>query len=87
MLVSYSLSYLVWFFHELLIRSCILHHPIYPVTTRDGQKNLIFDGMRKALGKKNSAHAMSTFVGLDIHAESTYATVIGEDGKILKQRR
>jgi hypothetical protein len=43
--------------------------------------------MRKALGKKNSAHAMSTFVGLDIHAESTYATVIGEDGKILKQRR
>ena len=30
---------------------------------------------------------MSAYVGLDVHSEKTYATIIGEGGKILKQKK
>jgi hypothetical protein len=40
--------------------------------------------MTNALGTRRSAHAMSTYVDLDVHAKSTHATVIG---RILKQMR
>ncbi|MGQ9514523.1 MAG: hypothetical protein ACUVTL_05680 [Thermoproteota archaeon] len=43
--------------------------------------------MRRVIGRRRSAHAMSAFVGLDVHAESTYAAIIREDGQIPKRRR
>jgi len=43
------------------------------------------DGMRKALGRRRSAHAMSTFVGLDVHSEKAYATIVDGTGKIIGQ--
>jgi hypothetical protein len=30
---------------------------------------------------------MSAYVGLDMHSEKTYATIIGEGGKVLKQKK
>jgi len=30
---------------------------------------------------------MSAFVGLDVHSESTYATVLGLDGRVVDQRK
>ena len=39
------------------------------------------------MGRRRSAHAMSAYVGLDAHSESTYATVIGEDGQVMEQRK
>jgi len=47
-------------------------------------KGIIHLFMRRAIGKKRSAHAMSAFVGLDIHSEHTYATIIGEDYRVVK---
>jgi hypothetical protein len=39
--------------------------------------------MRKAIGGRRSAHAMSAFVGLDVRSEKTYAIIIDKDGKII----
>ena len=30
---------------------------------------------------------MSTFVGLDVHSEKTFATVLDQDGRVVAQRR
>ena len=43
--------------------------------------------MRKALGRRHSAHAISAFVSLDVHSDHTFATVINEDGKIICKKR
>lgn len=43
--------------------------------------------MRKALGRRRSAHAMSAYVGLDVHSEQTYATIIDGAGKIIGQKK
>jgi len=41
--------------------------------------------MRKSMGRRRSVHAMSAYVGLDVHSERTYATIINKDGKIIGQ--
>jgi len=44
--------------------------------------------MRRALSGGHSSHLMSAFVcGLDVHSESTYATILGPDGGVVAQKR
>lgn len=44
--------------------------------------------MRSDLGGRRSRHVMSAFVcGLDAHKDSTYATILDSDGKIVNQMR
>lgn len=46
------------------------------------------DGMGSVLGRRRSRHDMSAFVcGLEAHMESTYATVLNPEGKIVNQTR
>jgi len=39
------------------------------------------------LDERRSCHVMSAFVGLDVHSEHTFATVIGPDGRVVDQRK
>jgi hypothetical protein len=44
--------------------------------------------MRRILGLRRSEHVMSAIVcGLDVHKDSTYATVLDKNGKIVNQTR
>ena len=43
--------------------------------------------MRKDLCGRRSGHVMSAFVGLDVHSEKTFATVLDQDGQVVAQRR
>ena len=43
--------------------------------------------MRKDLCGRRSSHVMSAFVGLDVHSEKTFATVLDQDGQVVAQRR
>ena len=43
--------------------------------------------MGRDLDGGHSCHVMSAFVGLDVHSESTFAAVIGPDGRVVAQRR
>jgi len=43
--------------------------------------------MRKDLCGRRSSHVMSAFVGLDVHSEKTFATVLDQDGRVVAQRR
>jgi len=43
--------------------------------------------MRKDLCERRSSHVMSAFVGLDVHSEKTFATVLDQDGRVVAQRR
>jgi hypothetical protein len=44
--------------------------------------------MGSVLGNGRSGHVMSAFVcGLDVHKDSTYATILDHDGKIMNQAR
>ena len=49
---------------------------------------LFFDGMRSVKSRGRSRHTMSALVcGLDVHKESTYATILNSEGKIVDQTR
>ena len=42
----------------------------------------------RRLSLRRSSHAISAFVcGLDVHKETTYATILGPEGEIVAQRR
>ncbi len=44
--------------------------------------------MRSTLGKRRLRHVMSAVVcGLDVHKDSTYATILNLEGKIVNQTR
>ena len=43
--------------------------------------------MRNDLFGRRSSHVVSAFVGLDVHAEHTFATVLDRDGRVVAQRR
>jgi len=43
--------------------------------------------MRKDLSAGRSVHTMCAVVGLDVHSEKTYATVLDQDGRVVKQER
>jgi len=43
--------------------------------------------MRKDLCGRRSSHVMSAFVGLDVHSEKIFATVLDQDGWVVAQRR
>jgi len=46
------------------------------------------DGMRSVKGGGRSCHVMSALVcGLDVHKDSTYATILNDEGKIVNQAR
>ena len=46
------------------------------------------DGMRCRLFVRRASQSMSALVcGLDVHKESTYATILDQDGEIITQKR
>jgi hypothetical protein len=46
------------------------------------------DGMGSVKGRRRSRHTMSAVVcGLDVHKDSTYATILNSEGKIINQMR
>ena len=46
------------------------------------------DGMRSNKRERRSSHFMSAWVcGLDVHKESTYATILTPEGKIVDQMK
>lgn len=45
------------------------------------------DGMRCVLRVRRSYHGLSAFVGLDVHSEHTFATVLDGDGRLVAQRK
>jgi predicted RNase H-like nuclease (RuvC/YqgF family) len=43
---------------------------------------------RSILGRRRSDHVMSAIVcGLDVHKDSTYATILNHEGKIVNQTK
>ena len=54
----------------------------------DSHPSALRDNMKKGLSGRRSGHNMSAyFCGLDVHKESTYATVLSPDGDLVVQRR
>jgi len=48
----------------------------------------VVDGMGSVIRRGRSRHAMSALVcGLDVHKDSTYATILDSEGKIVDQTR
>jgi len=44
--------------------------------------------MKEVISRRRSGHTMSAvFCGLNVHKESTYATVLGQDGEVITQKR
>jgi len=44
--------------------------------------------MKEVYSRRRSGHTMSAvFCRLDVHKESTYATVLGQDGEVITQKR
>ena len=43
--------------------------------------------MRKDLNVRRSCHGMSAYVGLDVHKDWTFATVLDQDGRVVVQKR
>lgn len=46
------------------------------------QDNYNNDVMRKSLDRRRSAHTMSAYMGLDVHSNRTYATILDGDRMI-----
>jgi len=36
---------------------------------------------------RRSSHGMSAYIGLDVHKEWTFATVLDQDGRVVDQRK
>jgi Transposase/Domain of unknown function (DUF1508) len=50
--------------------------------------SLVVDGMGSVIRRRRSRHTMSALVcGLDVHKDSTYATILDHEGKIVNQAR
>ena len=43
--------------------------------------------MRRVKCLRRSSHAMSAYVGLDVHKEWAFATVLDQDGRVVVQRK
>ena len=51
-------------------------------------EDLVVDDMRSFIRRVPSRHTMSALVcGLDVHKDSTYATILDSEGKIVDQTR
>lgn len=49
---------------------------------------VVVDGMGSVIRRRRSRHTMSALVcGLDVHKDSTYATILDSEGKIVDQTR